>query len=257
MAGSRHVFSIDKERIPLHVAIIMDGNGRWASQRGWGRTAGHRAGSKAVRTTVRLCRSLGIQTLTLYAFSVQNWGRPHSEVQLLMSLLGEFILKEWKEIMEKDIRVVHLGDLQKIPAGVRKQFTSLMQASKKNRSMTLALALSYGAREEIARAVRVLGRRILNHKLDPAQINPEIIDSVLDTRGLSDPDLIIRTGGERRISNFLLWQSAYSEYVFTPTLWPDFGRGDLLAAIADYQKRQRRFGLTSEQALASHLRKIL
>ncbi|HUU00145.1 MAG TPA: isoprenyl transferase [Myxococcota bacterium] len=238
---------IDPKRLPRHVGIIMDGNGRWACRRGMERSLGHREGSKAVRRVVRTCRRLGIANLTLFAFSAQNWGRPPGEVRALMNLLAEFIVKEWQEIMQRDIRVVRLGELRRVPPDVREQLMNLIAATRKNRSMTLALALSYGSREEITRAARNLVRRARLGKIEPEQVDSRRFSSFLYTAGMPDPDLIIRTGGEKRISNFLLWQSAYAEFHFSNKLWPDFGEQDLLRALADYQKRRRRFGLTDEQ----------
>lgn len=225
----------------------MDGNGRWANRRGLDRSQGHRAGSKAVRRVVRTCRRLGLANLTLFAFSAQNWGRPVGEVRALMNLLSEFIAKEWQEIMQRDIRVVSLGELRRVPPDVRRRLKSLVVATRKNRSMTLALALSYGSREEIARAARRLAHRAVRGKIAPRRIDPATFSSFLYTAGMPDPDLIIRTGGEKRISNFLLWQSAYAELYFSNKLWPDFGEQDLLRALVDFQKRRRRFGLTDEQ----------
>jgi len=239
--------TVDRKRLPRHVGIIMDGNGRWAKQRGFDRTRGHRAGSKAVRAVVKACRSLGVQNLTLFAFSAQNWGRPKEEIRALMDLLAEFIAREWQEIMDRDIRVINLGELRRIPKDVRRRLQALLAATKNNRSMTLALALSYGAREEIARAAKNLGSRIKAGKLEPQDLDTNVFSGALYTNGLPDPDLIIRTGGEKRISNFLLWQSAYAELHFSKKLWPDFTRQDLLKAIADFQRRRRRFGLTDEQ----------
>jgi undecaprenyl diphosphate synthase len=238
---------VDRKRMPRHIGIIMDGNGRWANLRGLSRTRGHRAGSRAVRAVVKACRSIGVQNLTLFAFSAQNWGRPPEEVRALMELLAEFIAREWQEIMDRDIRVINLGELRRVPKDVRTRLKSLIAVTRKNRSMTLALALSYGAREEITRAARNLGRRIQAGKLSPRDLDAGVFSNALYTNGLPDPDLIIRTGGEKRISNFLLWQSAYAEFHFSRKLWPDFGRRDLLEAIADYQRRRRRFGLTDEQ----------
>ncbi len=238
---------VDPRRLPCHVGIIMDGNGRWAKLRGLSRTRGHRAGSRAVRAVVRTCRRIGVRNLTLFAFSAQNWGRPRDEVQALMELLAEFIAREWQEIMDRDIRVINLGELRRVPRYVRARLKSLIKATRKNRSMTLALALSYGAREEIVRAARNLGRRMRAGRLAPEDLDVGAFSDALYTRGLPDPDLIIRTGGERRISNFLLWQSAYAELYFSKKLWPDFTGKDLLAAVADYQRRRRRFGLTDEQ----------
>jgi undecaprenyl diphosphate synthase len=238
---------IDRERLPNHIGIIMDGNGRWAKTKGMARTEGHRAGSRAVRRVVRTCRRLGVSHLTLFAFSAQNWGRPEDEVQALMGLLAEFIASEWQEIMDKDIRVIQLGELRRVPVDVRKQLQELIKATRANRSMTLALALSYGAREEIIHAIRKLTRRGMKGKLNPVEIDQELVSDNLYTSSLPDPDLIIRTGGEKRISNFLLWQSAYAEFFFSKKLWPDFSVEDLYGAITEFQKRNRRFGLTDEQ----------
>ena len=247
MSRKRNNPKVDRRRLPRHIGIIMDGNGRWARQRGLDRTRGHRAGSRAVRAAVKTCRSLGVLNLTLFAFSAQNWGRPKEEIRALMDLLAEFIAREWQEIMDRDIRVINLGELRRVPQDVRRRLQALIEATKKNRSMTLALALSYGAREEITRAAKNLGSRIKAGKLDPKDLDPGLFSKSLYTNGLPDPDLIIRTGGERRISNFLLWQSAYAELYFSKKLWPDFTRRDLLEAIADFQRRRRRFGLTDEQ----------
>jgi undecaprenyl diphosphate synthase len=247
MSKKRNSPKVDRQRLPRHIGIIMDGNGRWAKQRGLDRTRGHRAGSKAVRAAVKTCRSLGVRNLTLFAFSAQNWGRPPEEIRALMDLLAEFIAREWQEIMDRDIRVINLGELRRVPKDVRRRLQSLIEATRKNRSMTLALALSYGAREEITRAAKNLGRRMQAGKLKPQDLDPGMFAGALYTNGLPDPDLIIRTGGERRISNFLLWQSAYAELYFSDKLWPDFTRQDLLKAIADFQRRRRRFGLTDEQ----------
>ncbi|NMB77349.1 MAG: di-trans,poly-cis-decaprenylcistransferase [Myxococcales bacterium] len=240
--------ALDRGRLPRHIGIIMDGNGRWATARGLERSRGHRAGSRAVRAVVRACRRLGVPVLTLFAFSTENWGRPRREVQALMELLSEFIAREWQEIMRREIRVVHLGDLRRVPGEVRRQLLSLERATRHHRRMTLALALSYGSREEMARACRRLAARAAAGRLRPAAIGIDEVSAALDTRGLPDPDLIIRTGGELRLSNFLLWQGAYAELFFSKRLWPDFTESDLRAAIADFQSRRRRFGLTDEQA---------
>jgi undecaprenyl diphosphate synthase len=185
--------------------------------------------------------------LTLFAFSTENWGRPQDEVSALMDLLSEFIAREWAEIMRRRIRVIHLGDLSPVPRAVRRELLALEKATRGNDKMTLALALSYGSREEIARACRRLARRTAAGKLHPNDIGVGAIAAALDTRSLPDPDLIIRTGGELRLSNFLLWQGAYAELYFSRRLWPDFTGADLIAAIADFQSRRRRFGLTDEQ----------
>ncbi|MBN2497947.1 MAG: isoprenyl transferase [Deltaproteobacteria bacterium] len=238
---------LDRHRLPHHIAVIMDGNGRWARQRGRPRVFGHRAGSKAVRRVVRACRRLGIEVLSLYAFSAQNWGRPADEVHHLMDLLGEFIIKEWQEIMERGIRVVHIGAIRRVPAEVRSRLKALELASQRNRDMTLVLALSYGGREEIVRGAQRLVSRAAAGKLRPADVDADCFSRALYTAGLPEPELLIRTGGERRISNFLLWQCAYTELFFTDVLWPDFKVADLRAAIIDFQGRSRRFGLTGEQ----------
>jgi undecaprenyl diphosphate synthase len=238
---------IDPCELPRHIGVIMDGNGRWAQKRGKKRTAGHRAGAQAVRRVVRTCRKLSIENLTLYAFSAQNWGRPEEEIAALMDLLGQFIIDEWQEIMDRDIRVMHLGDLRRIPALVRERFRKLIAASKHNKSMTLALALNYGAREELVRAAKNLVRRASKGKLEACQVTEELLSRSLYTCDLPDPDLIIRTGGESRVSNFLLWQSAYAELFFSEILWPDFKKEHLISAIFDFQQRRRRFGLTDEQ----------
>ena len=237
----------DKKNLPSHVGIIMDGNGRWARIRGMDRTRGHRAGARAVRKVVRECRRLGIPYLTLYAFSAQNWGRPRREVEGLMNLLAEFIGREWDDIMRRDIRVIQIGDTKKIPRPVLERLRALVRASRRNRSMTLALALSYGSREEILRAARRLVRRASAGKLRAGQVTEQSFGRMLYTAGLPDPDLIIRTGGEKRLSNFLLWQAAYSELVFVRKLWPDFDEKDLHRALREYGRRCRRFGLTDEQ----------
>lgn len=240
---------IDPNRLPRHIGIVMDGNGRWATTRGLSRNEGHRAGSRAVRRVVRCCRSIGIQNLTLFAFSAQNWGRPKQEVEALMSLLGEFILKEWDEIMDKRIRVIHLGESRRIPKEVRERLRVLIQATRHHEAMTLALALSYGAREELIRATRMLCQRVQRGKLSPDAVDEEALGRALYTAKLPDPDLIIRTGGDLRLSNFLLWQAAYAELWFSPKLWPDFAAKDLLEAICEFQRRNRRLGLTDEQAI--------
>ncbi len=241
---------VDRAQLPGHIGIIMDGNGRWAKARGRERTFGHRAGARAVRRVVRACRRLGVRALTLFAFSAQNWGRPEDEVRILMELLYEFIVQEWREIMARDIRVVHLGELGRVPIEVRDKLRALVSASRHNRSMTLALALSYGGREEIVRAARLLAGRAARGALRAAEVDEPRVARAMYTRGLPELDLLVRTGGERRISNFLLWQSAYAELSFTDVLWPDYRVADLHAAIADFQHRRRRFGLTDEQVVA-------
>jgi undecaprenyl diphosphate synthase len=238
---------IDLQKLPRHIAIIMDGNGRWAKQHALGRIMGHQKGVEAVRKTVRLCREIGIQYLTLYAFSVENWLRPDQEVAALMQILRQYLRSELAEMMENDIRLHAIGDIDGLQAPVRKLLAETMARTAGNRGMVLNLALSYGGQDEIIRAVRRIADDVREGKLAAEDITRESFAAYLYTAGIPDPDLLIRTSGEFRISNFLLWQSAYTEFYFTEVLWPDFDKKDLFAAIADYQRRERRYGLTSEQ----------
>jgi undecaprenyl diphosphate synthase len=243
---------IEAKNLPRHVAIIMDGNGRWAEQRGLPRTEGHRRGSDAVRRVVRAARRVGVEALTLFAFSEQNWARPRLEVQLLMSLLREFLVSERGEILDNGIRLRAIGDLTRLPPEVSGVLDPLANDSATNGAMTLTLALSYGGREEIADAARDLARAVAAGQLDPEAITPELLQSRIASVAVGDPDLLIRTGGELRISNFLLWGAAYSELHFTPKLWPDFDAEDLYQAINAYQSRERRFGMTGAQVRTLH-----
>ena len=229
--------------LPRHVAIIMDGNGRWAQGRGLPRVAGHRQGAAAVRTVTRAARRLGLEALTLYAFSMQNWSRPADEVEALMLLLVEFLEKEQQELLDNDIRLEAIGDLERLPARVRQRLEAVRQATAGGRAMVLTLALSYGGREELVQAARAAAAR-------GGPIDEAAIEAGLWTHGLPELDLLVRTSGERRISNFLLWQAAYAELYFTDTHWPDFDERELFSAVADFQARQRRFGLTGEQVAA-------
>jgi len=238
---------IDLRKLPRHIAIIMDGNGRWAKQHALGRIMGHQKGVEAVRKTVRLCREIGIQYLTLYAFSVENWLRPDQEVAALMQILRQYLRSELAEMMENDIRLHAIGDIAGLQEPVRKLLAETMDRTAGNRGMVLNLALSYGGQDEIIRAVRRIAEDVRDGKLGAGDINRQSFAAYLYTAGIPDPDLLIRTSGEFRISNFLLWQSAYTEFYFTEVLWPDFDKKDLFAAIADYQRRERRYGLTSEQ----------
>ena len=238
---------IDLQKLPRHIAIIMDGNGRWAKQHALGRIMGHQKGVEAVRKTVRLCREIGIQYLTLYAFSVENWLRPDQEVAALMQILRQYLRSELAEMMENDIRLHAIGDIAGLQEPVRKLLAETMDRTAGNRGMVLNLALSYGGQDEIIRAVRRIADDVREGKLAAEDITRESFAAYLYTAGIPDPDLLIRTSGEFRISNFLLWQSAYTEFYFTGVLWPDFDKKDLFAAIADYQRRERRYGLTSEQ----------
>ncbi len=238
---------IDYQKLPRHIAIIMDGNGRWAKQHAMGRIRGHRKGAQAVNTTVTACREIGISYLTLFAFSSENWGRPAEEVHALMSLLEDYLDKETKKLQKQEIRLTTIGDTNRLTAPVREKLLNVIDLTKNNKKMTLNLALSYGSRDEILLAVKKIARESKEGKLSDGEINQETFSKYLFTREMPDPDLLIRTSGEYRISNFLLWQCAYAELYFTDVLWPDFGKDDLLKAISVYQRRERRFGLTSEQ----------
>jgi undecaprenyl diphosphate synthase len=233
--------------LPRHVAIIMDGNGRWARARGLPRVEGHRAGAQAVHRTVRAAREIGLEALTLYAFSEQNWGRPEDEVEALMHLLVQYVHEERAEILDNSIRLVTFGDTTRLPEWVQGPLAELCRVSANNRGMTLALALSYGGREEIVRGIRRLASEVRDGALRPEDIDEAAVERTLYTRGMPDPDLLIRTSGEERVSNFLLWQIAYAELYFTPVSWPEFDRDHLEEALRHYAARQRRFGLTGEQ----------
>ena len=234
---------IEARNLPRHVGIIMDGNGRWAEQRGAPRSDGHRAGSRTVRRIVRLARRVGIGALTLYAFSFQNWARPEDEVGALMSLLRDYLLSERTEILGNGIRLEAVGELEQLPPPVLHVLDGLREASRHNRGMVLTLALSYGGQEEVARAARQLATEVAAGTLSVDDIDVDALRQRIPSLGVGDPDLIVRTGGEMRLSNFLLFGSAYAELFFSPQLWPDFGEEDLFAAIASYQHRERRFGL--------------
>jgi undecaprenyl diphosphate synthase len=233
---------VEARNLPGHVGIIMDGNGRWAQLRGQPRAAGHREGAMSVRRTVRAARRLGLTALTLYAFSEQNWERPEDEVDALMLLLREFLLTERDEMLENGIRLNAIGNLGRLPALVRAVLDPLRRESAANGAMTLTLALSYGGREEIAHAARELARAVAAGRICPDDVTPESLRAHMPSLAVGDPDLVIRTGGERRISNFLLYGLAYAELHFADVLWPDFSECDLFEAIASFQKRERRFG---------------
>jgi len=230
------------DRLPRHLAIIMDGNGRWAEERGLPRVAGHRAGADAVDRITTACRELGIGYLTLYAFSEQNWARPQAEVEALMDLLREFLLSEREELVSNDIRLRAIGRVDRLPPRVRDVLDEIIEATRGNRTMTLSLALSYGGREEIADAARLLGERIARGELAAERIDEAAIESLLPSMECGAVDLLVRTGGEQRISNFMLWGAAYAELYFSAALWPDWDAVDLFEAIAAYQQRDRRFG---------------
>ncbi|OIQ22605.1 MAG: di-trans,poly-cis-decaprenylcistransferase [Flavobacterium sp. MedPE-SWcel] len=239
--------TINKDNLPKHLAIIMDGNGRWAKQKGMLRVFGHESGTKAVRQTVESCAKLGIKNLTLYAFSTENWNRPKIEVETLMKLLVSSLKKELSTLQENKIKLSTIGNTNQLPESVRKQLNSVIEATQNNDRMTLTLALSYGSREEIISAVKTISKKVKNNNLEISDISESTINEHLYTNDLPDVDLVIRTSGEQRISNFLLWQIAYAEFYFTDILWPDFREKDLHEAIISYQKRERRFGKTSEQ----------
>jgi undecaprenyl diphosphate synthase len=238
---------IDTNKIPNHLAIIMDGNGRWAKQKGLLRTLGHESGTKTVKTIVEACTQLGIKNLTLYAFSTENWNRPKLEVDTLMKLLVSSLKKEVKTFQKNNIRLNAIGNLTNLPTKVQNELNEVMSLTADNSRMTLTLALSYGSREELTQAVKKISDKVKNNIISLDAIDESIINKHLYTHNLPDVDLVIRTSGEHRISNFLLWQIAYAEFYFTNVLWPDFKENDLYEAIISYQNRERRFGKTSEQ----------
>ena len=239
--------TIDKNNLPKHLAIIMDGNGRWAKQKGFLRAFGHENGTKSVRETVETCAKLGIENLTLYAFSTENWNRPKLEVDTLMKLLISSLKNELKTLKDNNIKLNTIGNFEKLPKSAQKELSSVILETKDNTRMTLTLALSYGSREEIVSAIKNISTKVKNNIISIDAIDESIINQHLYTQNLPDVDLLIRTSGEHRISNFLLWQIAYAELYFTDVLWPDFREKDLYEAIISYQKRERRFGKTSEQ----------
>jgi|TARA_R110002020_G_scaffold475485_1_gene710579 undecaprenyl diphosphate synthase len=238
---------IQKQHLPKHVAIIMDGNGRWAKQKGMLRAFGHENGTKSVRQTVEACAELGIKHLTLYAFSTENWNRPKLEVDTLMKLLVSSLKKEIKTLLDNNIKLKAIGNLKSLPKKVYKELHEVMDLTKDNTHMDLTLALSYGSREELLNAVKEISTKVKNNIISTENIDESVFNAHLYTQTLPDVDLLIRTSGEQRISNFLLWQIAYAELYFTPVLWPDFTKQHLCEAIIEYQKRERRFGKTSEQ----------
>ena len=233
----------------------MDGNGRWAQRRGLSRLEGHRRGKEAVRNIVDASREIGLSYLTLYAFSSENWQRPAQEVRALMGLLNRYLRTELRRMMRYNIRLQSVGDLERLPANVRKSLLDVIAATKENTGLTVVLAISYGAREEIVAAVQALAEAVRTGQLDPQEIDEQAIHNTLWTADIPDPDLLIRTSGEFRISNFLLWQLAYTELYVTETLWPDFDRDAFLQALAEYQRRDRRFGRTAEQRGETELKR--
>ncbi len=238
---------IDAARVPAHIAVIMDGNGRWAEKQGEERISGHLNGVRPIRETLTGATELGVKYLTLYAFSTENWSRPKAEVDALMELLVNTLASEVEELDANGVRLHTIGDTDSLPVGCRAALMKAMERTAKNDQITLTLALSYSARWDILRMVRSIATDIRDGRIDTHAVNEDLIDDRLSTRGIPDPELLIRTSGEQRISNFLLWEIAYAELWFTPVLWPDFRKEHLYRAVLDYQLRERRFGLTREQ----------
>ncbi|GIW40390.1 MAG: isoprenyl transferase [Candidatus Binatia bacterium] len=238
---------LDLERLPRHVAIIMDGNGRWARARGLSRIEGHKRGKDSVRAVVECARKIGIEYLTLFAFSTENWQRPRREVDALMRLLRRYLRTELHRMMKHEIRLLAVGNLRKLPPDLQRLLHEDIERTRHNRGMTVVLAVSYGGRDDIVRAARQMARSAARGALDPREIDETAFARALSTGDIPDPDLLIRTGGEQRISNFFLWQAAYTEIYFTETLWPDFREPDFLRALLEYQRRERRFGRVNEE----------
>jgi undecaprenyl diphosphate synthase len=235
------------DKVPQHIAIIMDGNGRWAKQKGMPRVLGHRSGVKSVRDVTEAAAEIGVKYLTLYAFSTENWTRPPAEVTALMTLLVETIKGEIRDLNKNGVRLMAIGDLEALPPASHRAIVQGMEDTRHNTRINLVLALNYSAKWEILRAARQLAEQARAGLLQPADINEDLFENALSTHGIPDPELLIRTSGETRISNFLLWQIAYAELYFTPVFWPDFGKKELFEAILSYQRRERRFGMISEQ----------
>ena len=242
-----NLLDIDKENLPKHIAVIMDGNGRWAKKKGLRREFGHREGRKAVKKIVESCAELNIKNLTLYAFSTENWNRPKLEIDFLMQLLFLSLKDELKNLNRNNIKFETIGNLDRLPKKISNYLKKVKDETRGNSAITLTLALSYGSRNEIVNVVREISEKVKNNIISSKKIDETVINDHLYTRHLPDVDLLIRTSGEKRISNFLLWQIAYSELYFTKKMWPDFGKEDLYKAIISYQNRERRFGKTSEQ----------
>ena len=242
MSSAHQLSPQAKANIPQHVAIIMDGNGRWAKERGFPRVEGHRNGVESVRAIVRAAGEVGIKYLTLYAFSVENWNRPKDEVDTLMKYLARFLKNEIGELTRNNVKLEAIGQIYRLPEFCQEQLAKTKAALAKNNGLTLILALSYGGRQEIVEGVRAIAAKAKDGKIDPAEINEQVISQYLYTHSYPDPDLLIRTSGEMRVSNFLLWQISYAEFVVTQTLWPDFRKPQLFEALEEYARRHRRFG---------------
>ncbi len=245
---------LDMDRLPRHVAVIMDGNGRWAEQRGLRRVEGHKRGKDSVRAVVETSRRLGISYLSLFAFSTENWQRPRFEVNALMNLLRRYLRTELNRMMKHGVRLQAIGDCDRLPPVVRRELDHVIEATRRNAGLTVGLCLSYGGREDIVGAARAIAGEVHAGRLDPDRVTAEVFAEHLGTRGFPDPDLLIRTSGEMRISNFFLWQLAYTEIYVTDTLWPDFGEQDFVEALACYQQRERRFGRVGSQSDKERLR---
>jgi undecaprenyl diphosphate synthase len=244
MSGPKAQLSPEaRELLPMHVAVIMDGNGRWAKSRGLPRIEGHRRGVESARAIIRAAGELGVKYLTLYTFSAENWNRPQPEVEAIMKYLAYYLKKEVRDLNKNNVRLEAIGQIHRLPEAVRDQLEKSKAALEKNNGLTLVLALSYGSRAEIVDATRAIAEKAKAGELDPQEIDEQLIADHLHTRHIPDPDLLIRTSGEMRLSNFLLWQISYSEVLITPTLWPDFRRPQLIEAIEEYARRHRRFGL--------------
>ena len=237
-----HLSTVAKAQLPQHVAIIMDGNGRWAKQRHLPRIEGHRQGAESARIIIRTAGDLGINYLTLYAFSAENWNRPKDEVDTLMKYLIHYLKSETPDLNKNNVRLEAIGQIYRLPENVQEQLRKSIQTLSKNNGLTLVLALSYGGRNEIVEGVRAIAEKVRRGQIEPADITEQTVSQHLWTRSMPDPDLLIRTSGEMRVSNFLLWQISYSEFVITPTLWPDFRKPQFYAALEEYAKRHRRFG---------------
>lgn len=244
---SKLLKNINPDKIPQHIAVVMDGNGRWAKKHGYLRAIGHKSGVKAVREIVEACDDIGVSYLTLYTFSTENWNRPKAEVSALMELMVDSLTKELPGFQENNVKIKTIGDLDDLPKRCRRKFSEVVEKTSKNTGLTLIFALSYSSRKEITNAIKQIAEKAIANKINVDSINEQTIDCHLYTSEFPNPDLLIRTSGEIRISNFLLWQLAYSELYFTPVLWPDFKKDDLFKAVIDYQQRERRFGKTSEQ----------
>jgi undecaprenyl diphosphate synthase len=240
---------INTEKLPVHVAIIMDGNGRWARQRGMERNFGHEQGVNAVRSVIECAAELGLKYLTLYTFSTENWSRPDDEISALMRIMVQSLNNETATLIKNNVRLMAVGDLQRLAGDVRERLFETIKLTSSANGLNLVVALSYSSRWEIVEAARKLAEDVTNSRITPSQIDEAAFEKHLTTYGIPDPELMIRTSGELRISNFLLWQLAYTELYFTDLLWPDFGKEDFYKAVLDYQKRERRFGKTSEQTL--------